>query len=85
VAILRAHSRRQAPSPLARSDAKALYGGLVELHRDGADRLDSQGSILLCSEFLPESPERAIPRIDVEFVGIDESTVNIEYESEHRC
>jgi hypothetical protein len=44
VAIPRAHSRHQAPSPLAGSDAKALYGGLAELHLDGADRLDSEGS-----------------------------------------
>ena len=47
VAILHAHSRNQAPSPLAGSDAQALYGGLVELHLDGADWLDSEGSILL--------------------------------------
>ena len=47
MAILRAHSRHQTLSPLAGSDAKALYGRLVELHLDGADRLDSEGSILL--------------------------------------
>jgi hypothetical protein len=37
------------------------------------------------SELFPESPERAIPRIDVQFIGMDESAVDIEYESEHRC
>jgi len=31
-----------------------------------------------------ESPERAIPGIDVQFIGIDQGAVDIEYESEHR-
>jgi hypothetical protein len=30
-----------------------------------------------------ESLESAIPGIDVQFIGIDQGTVNIEYEGEH--
>ena len=47
MAILRARFRDQALTPLAGSNAKTLYGRLVELHLDGADRLDSRGPILL--------------------------------------
>ena len=39
MAILRAGSRDQAPSPLAGPDAETLYGRLVELHLDGTGRL----------------------------------------------
>jgi hypothetical protein len=31
-----------------------------------------------------ESPECPIPGIDVQFIGIDQGAVDIEYESEHR-
>ena len=47
MAILRAGSRDQALTPLAGSNAETLYGRLGQLHSDGADRLDSKGSILL--------------------------------------
>ena len=47
MAILRAGSRDQALTPLAGPNAKTLSGRLGKLHLDGADRLDSKGSILL--------------------------------------
>jgi len=31
-----------------------------------------------------ELSERAVPGIDVQFIGIDESPVDVEYESEYR-
>ena len=47
MAILRARPRDQAFVTLAGPNAKTLYGRLGQLHSDGADRLDSKGSILL--------------------------------------
>jgi hypothetical protein len=46
VAILRLRFRHQTVAPLAGSQAKTFYGRFVELHLDGANRLDPRGSIL---------------------------------------
>ena len=47
VAILRVRFHYQTVAPLPGSHAKTFYGRFVELHLDGADRLDPRGSILL--------------------------------------
>ena len=46
VAILRVRFRHQTVAPLVGSHAKTFSGRFVELHLDGADRLDPRGSIL---------------------------------------
>ena len=45
MAILRAGFRDKVLTTLAGSNAKTLYGRLVELHLDRVDRLDSMGPI----------------------------------------
>jgi len=55
---LRGRFRHQTVAPLAGSQAKAFYGRFGKLHLDGADRLDSRGSILFL--WLPDTLARGL-------------------------